>query len=170
MTWKRLFAGGAGAAILLGGILALNNCTVVDCSKTPNDPQCQKSDSGPTGDSAPSETGPSDGAAMDGSDSGGTCPAIPAIVYFDNPQGTGTCDKCMAGKCCSEVTTCFSDKGEAGSDTCADFDDCLSACQGLDGGAFNTCVDACKQSHPNSISKWTAYANCMTNKCGNECM
>jgi hypothetical protein len=153
MTLKKLLTGTAVVGLLVG-------CTV---TVGPGGDGGNGTDSG--GDGSVADSGKTDGGGGDA----GICPAIPALVYFDNPQGTGTCDQCMASKCCALTTACFSQSGDAGSDTCSDYDNCMAACDGLTGGAYTACVSSCDGSHPTSKATWTPYNACMGNSCGQEC-
>ena len=171
MTWKKLLAGGGGTALLIGSLATLNNCTIttVDCTKTPNEPICKStpSESGTPDTGSNKDTGTMDGSGSDGNDGAVMCAAIPSKAWWDNMQGTGPCDQCMAANCCAVVDTCFSDLGVG--DTCGDLDDCIATCQSLDAGVA-ACVNGCYSSHPMAKPKWDAYANCQGTKCTQMCM
>lgn len=151
MTLKKLLTGAAVAGLLVG-------CTVT----------VGPGGDGGNNDSGSNEAGGGDGGKTDGGggDGGGSCPAIGTLVTFAPPAA---CDTCMGSKCCMEVTTCYSDKGDAGSDTCVDYDDCVNPCASLMGMAQQQCVAACDATHPNSKAKWNAVATCLTGKCNTEC-
>lgn len=164
MTSKKLLAGVGASALLFGAMISLNNCTIttVDCTKTPNEPICQKSDTGT------SDTGTSDAQTGDsgGNDSGAMCSAIKpnGPLFFDDPNGNSKCDKCMVANCCSQAQACASDNSDAASDTCMNYLDCLDQC-----GNDNTCIQACNSSYPNGKKKYDPMDTCLTQKCGVSC-
>src|SRR5580765_4020795 len=131
MTWKKLLAGGAGSALLVGWAVSLTDCTV--CSG----PQCFNNDGGGTDSATEGSTGDSGGG--DGSMMG--CSAIKpqGKLFWDNNMGTGPCDKCMANNCCAPAQNCLADKGagDGSMDTCGDYVTCIDAC------SDQTCEDAC---------------------------
>lgn len=153
MTFKKLLTSAAVVGLVAG-------CTgTVGPGGDGGNPTPDGGDSGVPGE------GGSD-AAKEGGEGGGSCPIIGTGVTFAPPA---SCDTCMGDKCCAVVTTCFSDKGDSGSDTCVDYDDCLNPCVPLSGQARTDCVAACDAGHPNSKPKWVAVGNCRTTNCANDC-
>lgn len=164
MTWKKLLAGGAGFAFLAAWGVSLSNCTV--CSG----PQCFNGDDSGTG----TDTGTGNETSVTDSGTDGAMMGCPSIkpqgpLYWDNPQGTGACDMCMAAKCCTEATACVNQiKGADGSmDTCDDYMNCIDVCNEPDGG---TCTDACNQTDPMGKPTGQALITCRDTKCTTECM
>ena len=158
MTWKKLLAGGAGSALLVGWAVSLTDCTVC------NGPQCFDNDGGGTDTGTGSETAGGDS----GGDSGGMgCAAIKpqGKLYWDNAQGTGPCDKCMATNCCAAATTCLNDKGagDGSMDTCSDYVNCVDVTMD---------ETACGQTDPmgKSFYEQNVLLGCMYTKCGVSCM
>jgi hypothetical protein len=160
MTWKKLLAGGASAALLVGWAMSLSDCTVC------NGPQCFDNDGGTGTDTGTgNETSTTDSG--NNNDSGVTCPSIKPTgkLYWDNAQGTGSCDKCMYNNCCAAATTCLNDKGagDGSMDTCSD---------------YVTCVDVtmdeptCAQTDPmgKAFYQTNVLLGCMYTKCGVSCM
>lgn len=162
MTWKKLLAGATGSALLVGWAVSLMDCTV--CSG----PQCFNDDGGNPSDTGTKETSTGDS----GGDGGGMgCAAIKpqGKLFWDNMQGTGACDKCMAANCCAAAQTCLDDKGagDGSMDTCSDYVSCIDACSG-----DMTCENACGQTDPSGKMKYEqgVLLGCMYKKCGISCM
>lgn len=173
-TYSKLLAmvavAGGGAA--LAGLLSAG-CTIktVDCNVTPNDPICLTPDTGPTPD------GGTDARADSGGDGGaeaGVCPGIGPNGVVDFTSLGAACNPCMQNNCCAPTVACFSDVGDGGKnqDTCSDLYDCYVDCNtgcGMDNGCLNTCYGTCDSTHANSTAKYTAYEDCLVQKCDKEC-
>lgn len=159
MTWKKLLAGGAGTALLVGWAVSLTDCTVC------NGPQCFNDDGGTDSGTEASTT--DSGTDSGNTDSGAGCSAIKpqGKLYWDNAQGTGACDKCMAANCCAAATSCLNDvgAGDGSMDNCADYVNCVDVTMDL---------NACAQTDPmgKQFYEQNVLLGCMYQKCGVSCM
>ena len=160
MTWKKLLAGGAGGALLVGWAVSLTDCTV--CKS--GDPNCVF-----TGTDSGGKDSATEGSSGDG---GATCSAIKpqGPIFFDDATGTGPCDKCMTAKCCTEAQACVAQKPADGSmDTCTDYLGCIDVCTFPDGGIDQACVNACGQTDPMGKAVAATMFTCLQTKCTTEC-
>lgn len=151
MTLKKLLSGVAVASLLVG-------CTVTVGPGGDGG----NSDSGSNPDATTNDSGGGNDAATDG----GVCPAVPAKLDFAPPD---SCNTCMAGKCCAAVTACANSTGDAGSDTCMDYNDCLNPCANLSGQARTACIQTCDTGHPSGKAIFDAMDTCLVNNCNAEC-
>lgn len=169
--WSKLSILGAVAAV--GGACAISACTVTD-GPLPSD------DAGTTDSSTTDGGGGADVVAQDvvtntdaGTDAGTcgprlTCPVLATqnITLDNDGVACEACDDCMATKCCSEVTTCFT-PDDSGTADCREELDCIAACNTSDAGA--ACVDTCRQAHATGDPQAIALDNCRTTNCAAQC-
>ena len=59
--------------------------------------------------------------------------------------------------------------GDAGSDTCMDYNDCLNPCTNLSGQARTACIQTCDTGHPSGKAIFDAMDTCLVNNCNAEC-
>lgn len=164
-TWKLSVLG--GVALVASACVAAAGCTVTTSSGG--------LDGGDFGnDSGTSDTGTrADGGTADtGTDSGPTCAATVACaiigpstrgVNFDPPGTCGTCDTCMATKCCGETTACFTKEADGGLSACETIFDCIATCEAADAGA--ACNQGCADGNPSGAPAQQALTTCLNDKC-----
>jgi len=121
------------------------------------------------------------------SGSGGACDLQRAKLKFSSTS----CDACMQGKCCQETVRCVVDDPK-----CAELQKCLLACPkagagagggggGRDGGGgghdgggggngggggASACEESCNARYPTAQTAQAQYNDCVTGRCGDECL
>ena len=168
-TWKLSVLG--GVALVASACVAAAGCTVTTSSGD-LDGGTFGNDTGTTSDTGTHADG---GAGTDtgtGTDSGPSCTATAACpiigsskgVNFDPPGTCGTCDNCMATKCCAETTTCFTRDADGGKSACEELIDCVTTCDTADAG--NSCKQACAAGNPDGVAPAQNLQTCLETECG----
>lgn len=101
---------------------------------------------------SPDAGGSSNDASTPKPDAGTTptsmCPAAAA---------DDACDRCLKGKCCSELSTCAADQ------SCLNLASCVDSC-------FDTyCLDTCDALYPRAVNKYYAFSDCAETSCLDAC-
>jgi hypothetical protein len=96
------------------------------------------------------------------------CPIIGGSAGVEIDK-CGTCDQCLASKCCTQSTTCFTEVD--GGDSCFDLFDCYDKCETADGGdPSGTCKNACATAYPADVKAAADNMNaCAATNCKTEC-
>jgi hypothetical protein len=101
------------------------------------------------------------------------CPILGKVSF--GKSSCDTCDTCIATKCCTTATTCFtpaSDCPDGGATSCACENDCIQGCDAVDGGA--ACTGACVAVYnvdaaTNPDQQWQAMSTCIQTNCMTQC-
>jgi hypothetical protein len=98
------------------------------------------------------DTAPPEAAAQDS-----------AFCRLTMPTGIAACDACLGQSCCALDNTCGTDP------SCMGFLQCGNQCIALDGGAQQTCLNACAQQYPTGANELSALDSCLINMCNAPC-
>jgi hypothetical protein len=183
-SWKLSILG--AVALAASSAVAAVGCTVTSTTGPGDDGGIFEDGSTADGSAEASTDGGTGEAAAD-TGGGNTCQAQCAIidktqfgltVGFDtddagNAVTCGSCDKCSAMNCCTEIGNCFNPV-DGGESDCQSLFKCVTACSGPDAGDPAACKAACKAAYDVDGGNPTydllvAADNCQQTKCMTEC-
>ncbi len=169
---------GGGSLVVGGLVLAAIACAPNPPNTLGQIPQAEKR--------ATSDQLEASSSSSSSSGSGGACDLQRVKLKFSSTS----CDACMQGKCCQETVRCVVDDPK-----CAELQRCLLACPkpgsgggdgggggggrdgggggnggGNGGGGASACEESCTARYPTAQTAQAQYNDCVTGRCGEECL